>query len=143
MNNSSAPLAWLINDRLVRVEYFESYAWRLHFESGATLYVGCTWRKIEKSVIVCTSEDHGHKFGLPTPIDGIALLEALSQFPITAVTVQSGTADILIEFGEDASLEIISTSAGYEPWSASHPKLGKVVATGQGRLHYLPSVGGI
>lgn len=135
MSNPLFTLPWLIGDRLVRVEVRDDQAWWLYFESGATLFIECLWRKIENGVLTSTSEDHGHKFGLPFPFDSIAALEVLSQFFVSTVSVREGTGDISLYFGESICLEIIPTSGGYEPWSATHPILGTVFASAGGQLN--------
>ncbi|MBW8365513.1 MAG: hypothetical protein K0M39_13280 [Rhizobium sp.] len=91
MSNSLYTLSWLIGDRLVRSEVRDGQTWWLYFESGATLLIECLWRKIENGVLTSTSEDHGHKFGLPAPFDSIAALEVLSQFSVSTVSVREGT----------------------------------------------------
>jgi len=135
MSNPLFTLSWLIGDRLVRAERNDAQAWWLYFESGATLFIECLWRKLEKGVLISTSEDHGQQFGLPTPFDSIAVLEDLSPLSVLTVNVREGTADISLHFGEHICLEIISDSGGYEPWSATHPIFGTVFASAGGQLN--------
>lgn len=135
MSDLLFTLSWLVGDRLVRAERNESQAWSLYFESGATLFIECLWRKLENGVLVFTSEDHRQKFGLSAPFDSIAALAELSLFSVSTVSVREGTADISLHFGEHICLEIIPTSGGYESWSAKHPVLGTVFASAGGQLN--------
>lgn len=134
MSGEESALHWLLNDVLVKVERNASGYWRLYFESGASMLIGCLWRKLDQGAIVCTSEDHGHRFGLPAPLDAVAALGALSGHRITSVDIRRGTADILLTFGDAGSLELITDSAGYESWEAMHPTHGQVIACSGGRL---------
>jgi hypothetical protein len=132
---TSDTLTWLVSDYLVDAEHVEANnAWQLRFQSGATLSIECLWRKLENEAVTCTSEDHGHQFGLAAPLDAEAVLKSLARLQVTAVSVRSDTADISLRFGESACLEVISSSAGYEAWSATHPQLGTIVAGSGGRI---------
>jgi hypothetical protein len=135
MSEPIFSLSWLVHDRVTRAERNDGQAWWLYFESGATLFVECMWRKLENGVLSFTSEDHGHKFGLPAPFDGVSALEELSKHLVSSVTIREGTADVAISFGEHNILEIIPTSGGYESWSVTHPALGTVFAIGGGLLN--------
>ncbi len=82
-----------------------------------------------------SSEDHGHKFGLPAPIDAVAMgMALLAGQSITAVQLLESTADILIDFTGDIRLEIIPTSAGYENWELHDPSGTSYVAQGGGQI---------
>ena len=126
---------WLVGDRISSVEYIaESKSWDVSFKSGSSLYIECIWRLIEEGDICSTSQDYGHQFGLEKPFDGVAALKEIGQYKIASVNTVAGTGDLIIKFNELFVLEILTTSAGYEGWSAIHPSLGTVFTQG-GQLH--------
>jgi len=103
-----------ILERVVKQEY----AWEFTFSGGLMFRVDCLWRMLESGRIARTSEDHGHQFGLPEPVDCICELRQLLDKTVTAASVRAGTVDVSLGFG-DQVLEIIATSAGYEAWVLS------------------------
>lgn len=135
MKDEDFTLSWLINDRLIDVERVEeNCSWHLKFGSGATLNIDCLWRIVKDGTLSSTSEDHGHKFGLPAPFDGVEALKELNRSAISAVALRDGTADVALYFGEYVVLEIIPMFGGYESWSASRPGRGTIIAGAQGKL---------
>ncbi|MBS0411116.1 MAG: hypothetical protein JSR86_14450 [Proteobacteria bacterium] len=97
---------------------FGAGGWQFAFSDHGMLTTSSLWRVVSPKEIVVTSEDHGQMFGLPSPVsvfERVAnALPASSR--ITGVTVSPATADLRIDFGPLAALEIISTSCGYEAW---------------------------
>ena len=76
------------------------------------------WRLVGTNHIVVTSDDHGHQFGWPEPVDAAAKFDAtLAGAPITGVEVNSVTGDLTIFFSNHLRLEIPTFSAGYETWT--------------------------
>lgn len=96
----------------------QDFAWEFTFSSNLKLRVDCLWRLLVSGRIATTSEDHGHRFGLPNPVDCAVELRRLLGTPVTAASVRSGTVDVSLSF-DDLLLEIIATSAGYEAWVLS------------------------
>ena len=98
------------------------YSWEFVFSDGVRLQVECLWRLVVSGRLVITSEDHGHQFGLPAPVD---CLDELRRHVIGAsvedVKVRAGTIDITLGLGSGRILEVIPTSAGYEAWQVSAP----------------------
>ena len=93
------------------------HVWGFTFSGGLGLEVSCLWRLLVTGKLNVTSEDHGHQFGLATPVDGRAVLrQLLVGTPVTAATARAGTVDLSLEFGVRGTLEVIATSAGYEAW---------------------------
>jgi hypothetical protein len=126
---------WLIGDRIASAQFeTQTGTWQIVFQSGATLRIECIWRLFEDEIICSTSSDHGHRFGQSKDFNGVAALQEMTQYTIESVRVRPEAGDLFIKLGPMFVLEVISTSAGYEPWQITHPKLGTVVASG-GKLH--------
>jgi hypothetical protein len=58
---------------------FDADSWRFEFEGRTTLDVRCPWRVIAKGRIALGHADHGQRFGLPEPVDGVMEARRLSQ----------------------------------------------------------------
>ncbi len=113
--------ARLVGASCTRLERNEAGSWVFTFGDGeAGLVVDCPWRIVAEGRIALAREDHGRQFGLPAPIDGVAVGERLlSGKPVTAVSVRRDTADLAIMFGGHAVLELFNASSGYESWNIS------------------------
>jgi hypothetical protein len=86
---------------------------------GSLLVTASLWRVVEGGRIAVTSEDDGHPFGLPAPMD--AQEKSRGVFAgrlVRSVGVDAWTGDVTIQFEGDARLDVISSSAGYENWQA-------------------------
>lgn len=82
------------------------------------LITQCLWRLRDNERILLTVEDDGHQFGLPARVDAeIELNRILQGKLVTGYTADDCTGDLKFSFG-DVTLEVISTSAGYESWQA-------------------------
>jgi hypothetical protein len=129
-------LGWLVGDALKHVSFSEEgRSWVLTFTSGSSLAIECLWRLKSDGVLVGTSEDHGHKFGLPAPFDaGAVLMERTLGLRLSSIHVGSGTADLRLSFSPDIELEVLPTSAGYESWHAVSVAGGVLHALGSGEL---------
>ena len=69
----------LLSNRLSAVETTAPNTWDFQF-SGAHLNVSVPWRILDGESIRMGSCDHDQKFGLPQPIDGVAVtMELLGQ----------------------------------------------------------------
>ena len=124
-------LDWLKGDHIESASYnAESGTWIVVFGCGAALSISSLWRLIEDGDISATSQDHGHRFGLPKDFDGAAALESMKKYPIGRIEVSPGIGDLFLTLGEEFELQIIATSAGYEPWQMTHPTLGAWVISG-------------
>jgi hypothetical protein len=83
--------------------------------------------------VQASSEDHGQRFGLPEAVDSAArALEILAKSPVTQATLGRDTGDVVLEFGNDSRLEILTTSSGYEGWSIFFPNGDEAVGFGGG-----------
>ena len=98
------------------------YTWQFVFSDGVSLQVGCLWRLVVAGKLTLTSEDHGHQFGLPAPVDCVVeLRREIVGAAVGDLKVRAGTIDITLAFGSGRTLEVIPTSAGYEAWKVSAP----------------------
>ena len=128
-------LSWMIGRRIIGVSFYEPEAWDFIFDPKCGIGVECLWRIVEDGKVVLTSEDRGHQFGLPAPVDASAKATTLlSEQSITAVQLREATTDIVIELTGGLRLEIIPTSSGYESWQLRDPFGFSYVAQGGGQI---------
>lgn len=126
-------LSWLTEHRLDSVVRNE-FNWDFVFSAAVNLRAECLWRLLIADRIILTSEDHGHQFGLPAPVDCVTeLRERVVGANVDAVSVREGTLDLAIHFQTGATLELIPDSSGYEAWQLGGRNM-LVIATGGGRL---------
>lgn len=63
------------------------------------------------------SGDHLHQFGLPAPLNVESeMCDLLSPRPLTAVTADDVTGDLVLEFDDGSLVEMFTSSTGYESW---------------------------
>ena len=110
-------LAWLVGRRFIALTRRE-YDWVFAFDEDVSMTVACLWRLIESGRIRVTSEDDGHPFDLPTPVDSAAEVNSrLAGAAAERVDLRQGTLDVEFQFGTGDVLQILSSSAGYEAWN--------------------------
>jgi hypothetical protein len=126
-------LARLVGHRFQSLSRRE-YDWVFRFDHDASLRVECLWRLIQSSRIQFTSEDDGHQFGLPAPVDVTAEVRSrLASAIVQGVELRQGILDLELHFNTGGILQILPTSAGYEAWELSL-KDRLVIALGGGEL---------
>ncbi len=128
----------LIGRQLLSVDK-KDYSWFFGFGTGVSLATESPWRLIEQGRIVVSSEDHGHQFGLPAPVD--AAREALSRAAgrtVEAVSVNSDSGDLMVQFPERAYLQLLQLSSGYESWRLSVDG-SESICMGGGDIAHFPS----
>jgi hypothetical protein len=77
------------------------------------------WRIVTRDGVIFSATDDGHKFGLPSPLDGEAVAnELLAGSTIVGLEVDRTTADVTITFDNHARVDIFTNSVGYEGWHA-------------------------
>lgn len=109
--------------------------WVFEFDSDCNLVVFCLWRLIKDDQITMTSEDDGHQFGLPAPVDAAArVMEYLENRGITEAILREGTLDLCIHFDNGFILEVLSDSCGYEAWNLQQRPGQEWIAQGGGNL---------
>jgi hypothetical protein len=126
-------LDWLARHRFQELIRYEQ-GWRFVFDRGAGATAGCLWRLLEAGRIRLTSQDNGHKFGLPAPVDLVREVNGrLAGVSAIAVVLQEGTLDLDIQFETGHRLQFISDSSGYESWTANNATR-EFIAVGGGSL---------
>jgi hypothetical protein len=111
-------LDWLVGARF-RSLIRRDFDWAIEFQDAMNLTVGCLWRLIETGTIRYTSEDDGHQFGLPAPVDAAnQVISRLTGAEVTEVQLRPGTLDLALKFSTGHVLEVIPVSSGYEAWRA-------------------------
>ena len=113
---------------------FGTESWRFEFERETTLDVRCPWRIIAKGGVALGYADHGQQFGLPRPIDGVDEAKRLLSGTIVRVSITDLTADIRLQFSDDAVLDVFNSSSGYEGWECTSNNGVLAIAVGGGKL---------
>ena len=132
-------LVELLNDaavgRLCEVTRHE-HSWGFRFEGKCWVMVSCPWRIVTTEGIAFGSEDDGHQFGLPAPVNGEAKVrEIMGSHPLTSLAMNSSTADLTLSFGNGSRVDVFNNSMGYEGWQAG-------VETEQGEATIIACGGG-
>ncbi|MGH7222711.1 MAG: DUF6188 family protein, partial [Gemmataceae bacterium] len=118
-----SEMSRLLGHRLDKVVK-QDYSWTFVFSDDLKLQVECLWRLIVSGRIQITSEDHGHQFGLPAPVDCVEeLRRQVVGATVAEAKVRAGTIDVSLDFDTGGTLEVISTSAGYEAWQLNGPNV--------------------
>jgi hypothetical protein len=92
--------------------------------------VGCFWRLVTDEGIVVSSEDDGHLFGLPAPVDAERdANRAVLGETLIAIKMHRATADLRFTLTSGVVIEVITTSRGYESWQA-YDRAGQLQAVG-------------
>lgn len=100
----------------VQVSKSDDLQWSLKMSSEFVITT-LTWRLVGAKRIIVTNEDHGHQFGLPAPVDAeVEANTALEGCSISSVHVDGKTGDLSIQVGDALTLQILSSSCGYEIW---------------------------
>jgi hypothetical protein len=111
----------LVGAELVSIER-RDHSWFFRFGSGITIATEDLWRLMSGGRIVVTSEDHGHQFGLPQPVDATSrVLSFVRGRKVTAAAIAPPAGDLTVHFGEGTLLQLVQTSSGYESWRLSVP----------------------
>jgi hypothetical protein len=112
-------LAWLAGHRFQSLARRE-YDWVVGFDKDASLVVSSLWRLVESGRIRFTSQDDGHWFGLPAPLDAVTeVYHRLVGAAVEAVELREGLFDLELRFSTGHLLQVIPDSSGYEAWQAS------------------------
>ncbi|MCG3121828.1 MAG: hypothetical protein GIKADHBN_00199 [Phycisphaerales bacterium] len=109
-------LSWLSGHRFVSATKRE-HDWSFNFDRDVHFVIGCLWRLVQGETLRWTSEDDGHKYGLPAPVDATKETEALlTGAEVVSVSVTS-TDDVSVLFSNGVTLQVIPNSSGYENWN--------------------------
>jgi hypothetical protein len=110
--------------------------WVITVVGGGSIALPIPWRIVTNGRIAFANEDDGQQFGLTAPVDGEAKANGLiASRPITSVSIDTQTADLVVHFGDAVRLDTFSNSCGYEGWHITFPPENggmSVVALGGG-----------
>jgi|SRR3954469_8139547 hypothetical protein len=123
-----------IGRRCTSVTRFGAESWRLEFEGRTTLDIRCPWRIVIGGKIALGNGDHEQQFGLPKPLDGEQEAKRLLVAPVAKVSLREQTADLILEFEGQISLEVFNSSSGVEGWECSTTDGLLAIAMGGGEL---------
>lgn len=102
--------------RILRREF----DWVFEFGNGLALTVGTLWRFRDAGVIRLTSDDDGHQFALPAPLDvEKEVNRRLNRATIISIVDSDVMPDFLIRLSEGLAIDVIAQSSGYESWETS------------------------
>jgi hypothetical protein len=136
MDVAVALTTYLVGRRLVETKRRE-YDWAFRFEGTPAfshLCVSCPWRVLIEGRIAFAGGDDGHKFGLPTPLNGEEITQRLlGQRVIDHLSIRPDAGDLSIIFSGQATLEVLNMSSGYEGWQIGVPGM-KVIGVGGGEF---------
>jgi hypothetical protein len=134
LNSYSNPL---IGRQLTSVEK-KDYSWFFRFAFDVSIATESPWRLIDEDRILVTSEDHGHQFGLPGPVDAASIvLSSIGDRRIEAAVISECSGDLTIEFSGRAQLQLLQMSGGYESWRLSVGD-SETICMGGGELAHFP-----
>lgn len=133
MKKMTIDLNWLIGNRVKDIGK-KDYTWFFVFDGGS-ITTESTWRLVTAEGIKASSEDHGHKFGLPAPLDAIdETKKTVSQQTIKQYNLNARTGDLSLHFNGDCELHFLNLSSGYESWHIVHGTQ-EIICMGGGKLH--------
>ena len=122
----------LVGQRLLSVEKID-YSWCFDFSGEVSLATESSWRLINEDRIVVTSEDHGHQFGLPEPVDAARVLSSMVGRTAEGAAIDASSGDLIIEFSGRVRLQLLQMSFGYESWRLS-VRGSETICTGGGEI---------
>lgn len=112
----------------------DGHEWRFRFDGDIEIVVESLWRLLKDDRLTWMSEDDGHQFGLPAPVNAAAEVNtALAGRTLERADLREGTSDLTLRFSGGDVLEFVTDSAGYEAWRAYYPG-GCIVAAGSNPL---------
>jgi hypothetical protein len=123
----------MVGDRVRVISFVEPESWFFKLVSGGTLRVETLWRIVRVGKVQATSADHGHRFGLPQPVDSAARAKlSLLDATVRQASIIQDTGDVVVDFDNDSRLEVLTTSSGYEGWLILSPTGDEVIGRGGG-----------
>ncbi len=129
-------LKWITGQRIKDIGK-QDYTWFFDFDGGCNITTESTWRLITVDGIKATSEDHGHQFGLPAPLDVIDVAKmTIGQQTIKEYDLDPRTGDLSLHFEDNCELQFLNLSSGYESWHIVHGS-HEIICMGGGKLHEL------
>ena len=95
----------LVGEQLQSVEK-RDFSWFFGFSGEVSLATETFWRLINEDRIVVTSEDHGHQFGLPEPVDAASVLSSIVGRSVEGAGIDASSGDLTIEFSGRVRLQL-------------------------------------
>ena len=116
----------------------KDYSWIFVFADDISIMTEDAWRLLSADGIVITSQDHGHQFGLPAPVDAAkSVLAGVSMKVVVTASITRPTADLTLDFGGHSHLQFFQLSSGYESWRLySHGS--QTICIGGGDIAHFP-----
>jgi len=113
------------------------FSWFFVFGDSLSIVTESPWRFITAAGIFVTSEDHGHPFGLPAPVDAAAkvLSETAGQTILSAI-IDPLIGDFAIHFSNHLLLQFLQLSCGYEAWRLYSAGAETICMGGGGTTHF-------
>jgi hypothetical protein len=112
-------LSWLVGVSLATAEKSD-LTWLFSFSGGGKVWTESPWRLVTGSLLLTTSADHGERFGVDGRVDASArLLTALQGKAVVGYAIAPRTADLILEFADNATLEFLCLSSGHPGWRAA------------------------
>jgi hypothetical protein len=125
-------MKWMIGRSITEVQK-KDYTWFFRFDDGTVIGTEDCWRLIANGRIVITSEDHGHQFGLDSPVDAAGVVKAETNGKtVNRTVVDNNTGDLTL-FMESTFLTFLCLSAGHEAWHITYTGL-EFVCMGGGKV---------
>ena len=116
-------------------ELIEPMQWCFTFGGGYWVTSESLWRLVTEDRIEVTSEDHGHQFGLPSPVDAADRVKnCLAGVNVSEIAVAPKTSDLRITFSNGCLIELLNGSCGYESWQLGGPEVENIIGMGGGQL---------
>ena len=113
----------------------DAHIWTIRFSEGTTLTIECPWRIVANGGIAFGRNDHNQKFGLPEPVNGMALVESLlCSSDISTACADDETGDLTIVCSDGVRLELFNDSSGYEGWQMNCSDGSVVIGMGGGSI---------
>lgn len=126
-------MTWLLGRRVEDVEKTD-YTWCFVLDDGSIVATESPWRLITAKGITVTSEDNGHPFGLPAPVNAAQRVkDAVGQIPISRFELRDKTSDLILHFSDNTAIEFLNLSCGYEGWRTTHGPQ-ELICMGGGRV---------
>jgi hypothetical protein len=111
----------LLTNRSIKNFEIWEHSCSVGMDSGYSLTCGAILRYVDDDGEFISTADHGHKFGLPGVYDAQGKIECrIKGKVIESVEINNVTADLTLFF-DDARLEFLCSSVGYENWQLYGP----------------------
>jgi len=113
-------MTWLIGRTIINVEKAD-YSWCFILDDGSTISTESAWRLVTVNGIAVTSVDHDHTFGLPASVNAAErVAKTVAQSPVSGFELRERTGDLVLALSNNASIEFLNLSCGYESWRTVH-----------------------